>query len=247
MIARKVCKHCGVEKPVGEFYTCRSMADGYLSKCKRCRNDIENAKQAQKRLLRPPKPVQPVRTSKPCSKCAVEKPLADFFKDGRDLTGRTSACKLCESERKKAAYSVNPTTFLERKKAYKERNPEKVRAGNREYKRKNPGKVCAHTTVRNVRKRNAIPTWETDALAAEIQWRKDHPGMTLDHIVPITPPASASLGGRPMHRSNRSFVGPLIPLVYGLHTQANWQPLENRENARKNNRDWPHSPWSNHV
>lgn len=192
----KTCKICGVEKSVDEFYKDRCMADGYLSKCKRCRNDIENAKQRQKRLqerlLRPVKSAS--TTHKSCSKCGIDKPMTDFGKDKRSTTGRTSACKVCESVRKLSAYLVDPTPFLERKKRYKALNPEKVRDANSRYKRENLERECAHTTARNARKRRAIPAWETDVLTAEIQWRKDHPGMTLDHIVPVTAPVSVSLG-----------------------------------------------------
>src|ERR1700737_3879626 len=79
----------------------------------------------------------------------------------------------------------------------------------------------------------------------EPPWGKENPGMTLDHIVPITPPMAFTLGGKPANwRSRSSFVGPLIPIVYGFQQKANWAPLPFHENARKGNRDWPDSPWS---
>jgi hypothetical protein len=34
--ATKVCKECGVEKGVRNFYRCKSNRDGYVSKCKPC-------------------------------------------------------------------------------------------------------------------------------------------------------------------------------------------------------------------
>ena len=35
----KVCKKCGIEKPLTEFYKHPSMGDGYLGKCKDCTKD----------------------------------------------------------------------------------------------------------------------------------------------------------------------------------------------------------------
>jgi RNase P protein component len=32
----KTCKKCGIEKPIGEFYRNKSMADGLFSDCKSC-------------------------------------------------------------------------------------------------------------------------------------------------------------------------------------------------------------------
>ena len=130
-------------------------------------------------------------------------------------------------------------------KRWRDANPEKTAESYRKWQQANPDKVRAASSHRRAATRRAIPQWETDAKARELQWRKDHPGMTLDHIVPITPPMAITLGGRPPNWwSRKKFVGPLLPLVYGFHTEANWAPLPFHENARKGNRDWPDSPWS---
>lgn len=32
----KTCNKCGIEKPINDFYKCKSMKDGHLNKCKEC-------------------------------------------------------------------------------------------------------------------------------------------------------------------------------------------------------------------
>lgn len=49
-------------------------------------------------------------------------------------------------------------------------------------------------------------------------------------------------GYKEAHKKGR-FIGPLIPLVYGFHTPANWQSLSKSANSIKGNRDWPCAPW----
>lgn len=39
----KVCKKCGVKKPIDDFYECKSSRDGHLGKCKECtKRDVVN-------------------------------------------------------------------------------------------------------------------------------------------------------------------------------------------------------------
>lgn len=62
----------------------------------------------------------------------------------------------------------------------------------------------------------------------------------VDHIVPLTPPLVQSLEGNTIPRTE--FVGPLIPIVQGLHVYANLQIIAGIDNRRKANRSWPDMP-----
>lgn len=139
----------------------------------------------------------------------------------------------------------NPEGHKATLKNWQQANPEKLQGYYRKYQKTHPDKIRASSSRRRAMKQRAIPVWEADALSRELEWRKTHPGMTLDHIVPITPPMATTLGGKPPNWwARKKFIGPLLPLVYGFHTEPNWAPLPFHENARKGNRDWPDSPWS---
>jgi hypothetical protein len=146
-------------------------------------------------------------------------------------------------------YWKNREERLIKTKEYRDSNLEKITERDRvrlkKYRKDNPERTRASQSARRALKLRSIPKWETDIRLKEVEWRKQHPGMSLDHIVPITPPLSLNLGGKPLCAASRKrFIGPLVPIVYGFHTPANWQPLTLRENISKGNRDWPDSPWS---
>lgn len=63
----------------------------------------------------------------------------------------------------------------------------------------------------------------------------------VDHIVPLVSPLVQSMNG-PNRLPPSRFVGPLIPLVRGLHVPANLRPLDVVSNSSKSNRWWPDMP-----
>lgn len=168
-----------------------------------------------------------------CTKCKIDKESPFFAKNSRRPNGLMALCRECDSAKNRN---------------YRGRNKESVDVAERSRRRKwgkdNPEKSRAYNSLKRAALRRAVPRWGIDVVKIESEWRKANPGFSLDHIVPITPPLSVALGARPLHgREKTSFVGPLIPLVYGFHTPANWQPLTLAENASKSNRIWPCAPW----
>ena len=130
-------------------------------------------------------------------------------------------------------------------KDWESKNPGKAREARSKWWAANPDRTVTYRSLRRAAMLNAVPAWEIGPRGSEQAWRRSNPGMALDHIVPVTSPLACTLGGKPMSwQMRRKFVGPLIPIVYGFHTQANWQPLPKSENSRKSNRHWPDSPWS---
>lgn len=63
----------------------------------------------------------------------------------------------------------------------------------------------------------------------------------VDHIVPIVSPLVQSLNGANLQPA-LVFVGPLLPLVQGLHVPANLRAFDAGLNSAKRNHWWPDMP-----
>lgn len=94
----KVCKTCGIEKPLTEFYF-RKENNNYRTECKKCLLEKQKSKRIPKERV---KKIRIVPSSKICSKCNANKPISDYrtFKNGYVA----SVCKLCENEKNKKRY-----------------------------------------------------------------------------------------------------------------------------------------------
>lgn len=64
---------------------------------------------------------------------------------------------------------------------------------------------------------------------------------SVDHIVPLVSPLVQSLNGANLQPA-RVFVGPLLPLVQGLHVHANLRAFDATLNSAKRNHWWPDMP-----
>jgi hypothetical protein len=60
----------------------------------------------------------------------------------------------------------------------------------------------------------------------------------VDHIVPLVSPLVQSLDGPNVP----NFVGPVFPIVCGMHVLANLRALTAHDNVQKGNRYWPDMP-----
>jgi len=59
---------------------------------------------------------------KKCSKCGIEKPLTEFYKDNRNKDGHRGHCKSCVKKYR----AENPEKFAKRDAEYRAKNPEKI-------------------------------------------------------------------------------------------------------------------------
>jgi hypothetical protein len=102
----KRCLDCSEEKPLEDFPPSKKNRDGRVSYCRECMA-VRHRESRDRRRGGPSSRVvdtRPLasRTSKWCSDCQQDKPLAEFGSNRASSDGRTSYCKPCHNERTKA-------------------------------------------------------------------------------------------------------------------------------------------------
>lgn len=98
---KKRCSNCKELKTYLEFQKRTLSSDGYRGTCKKCYNESYNK---YVKSLDIPSEID----IKICSKCSIEKPINEFYKDGRKKSGYYSSCKSCKYEMKLMWNKNNP-------------------------------------------------------------------------------------------------------------------------------------------
>lgn len=80
--------------------------------------------------------------TKICTKCKIQKPIAEFCKDKRNKDGLQSQCKKCNNENGKQWCENNKEKIVVKKKQYYENNKEKITIHNRQYRENNKEKIA---------------------------------------------------------------------------------------------------------
>ena len=104
LIMKKVCKQCGVEKPISNFSSSGKsvLADGsvvqrYKSTCRQC---VNTGPRKRKDNIDP----------KQCIKCGISKPLSDYALE-KNIHGNMryrNECRECKRVRSKKWFEKNP-------------------------------------------------------------------------------------------------------------------------------------------
>jgi Recombination endonuclease VII len=87
----QVCKRCGIERPIDRF-------TNPLWKCKTCDSDHAREKRHEKRAKYLAENPKPIRTSKPCKVCKVDKPFSEYRFADKAKGTLSSYCKPCQSK-----------------------------------------------------------------------------------------------------------------------------------------------------
>jgi hypothetical protein len=89
----KLCKRCGIEKPLGEFNKQKDKRDGLKSYCKICNGNVLKLFRANNRS----RGSVVVPDSKKCPGCKTEKFSHEFYRNSANKDGLNWQCKNCES------------------------------------------------------------------------------------------------------------------------------------------------------
>lgn len=172
-------------------------------------------------------------SSKVCTKCKEEKPLAEYYKKKSGKYGVDSICKLCEKERRKAYYDDNKEHTLQqaaewhkanreseisRMKTYRLENRPSVLSAQKKWRDNNPAVMAHHDAKRRAAKLQRRPSWANEQLILayhnEAKRLEELTGIKfhVDHIIPMQG-----------------------ELVSGLDVETNLQLLPAHENLGKSN------------
>jgi hypothetical protein len=79
-----------------------------------------------------------------CTRCKIEKPLAEFSKDKSRRDGLHSHCKVCSAEQIRKWQKANREKEAERLRKWQKANPEKIAEQKRKYREANTDKVAEY-------------------------------------------------------------------------------------------------------
>ena len=146
----KICRRCGVEKSLDDFYVKKSYADGHRSYCKQCDSELN----AQQRYLKNSQNADYVKRKelekinedllkehkRKCSICGKTKDLEEFYyrKENNKYRNECKTCLLEKQAPKAKIYrDAHREHYREWHKDYMEKNRDAVIQKKRDYNRNN--------------------------------------------------------------------------------------------------------------
>ena len=76
-----------------------------------------------------------------CTRCKIEKPLSDFYKNRNNLNGVYLQCKTCKNEQGKRWAKSNAARKNSKAKEWARNNPDRLKAASDKYRANNPQKI----------------------------------------------------------------------------------------------------------
>jgi 5-methylcytosine-specific restriction endonuclease McrA len=176
----KVCSKCKATKPLEEFHRDKYKKSGLKNKCRACC------------VIKSIKCKKLIPSSKPCSKCGIEKHLTEFYH--RENGKLRSACKKCTDKSNHQFFENNPEKLqnyrnspknIAQRKLWRIQNPEKHKESRIKaqvtYYTKNPEKACENSMGFLVSKTLAPSIIKRDSYKCQLCEVK---GEVVHHIIP---------------------------------------------------------------
>lgn len=209
----KTCSMCGRGKPLDAFNRRSTTRDRLRNECRSC----QSAYNARRYALDPERFKRDAREYETTHRTQVLERKREYYEGNKKQLNERYAAH-CQTPSVKARRS-------QYRKGYATLNRAKERHWSRTYAKRYPSRNAARTAARNAAKLRATPAWA------------DLSAIRLIYEIAATLTAST---GEPWHVDH---VVPLRhPLVCGLHTHQNLQPLRATDNIAKSNRFWPDCP-----
>jgi hypothetical protein len=108
MTSRKVCRDCGVEKPLDALSPAKKAADGLTSYCRECLRLRHQRYRDERNGGAPVRRTRARATSaehKWCASCQTEKLRREFGRNRANSDGLTAYCRPCHNQRGKDTYT----------------------------------------------------------------------------------------------------------------------------------------------
>lgn len=100
--------------------------------------------------------------TKVCSKCLVEKPLSEYYKDKRRMYGITSQCKQCMYITSRKYVINNKEKINKIKKLWAELNSDKIKKARLDWEKKHPDNLKAKAQKYRKKNPDKVKKWRTD-------------------------------------------------------------------------------------
>lgn len=141
--------------------------------------------------------------SKICSKCGIDRPLSEYFRQTKGLFGRQASCKSCyRLYDKRLDYKLewlrkNKEKSNAASKRWRQKNPEKFRDSKKDWNKRNPDRVAIHKkTYKHKRRQRMATNGRNDLTTAQIRklfaqytsciYCGSSTKLTLEHLKPIS-------------------------------------------------------------
>lgn len=163
-IKTKVCSRCHEEKLLTEFSKNKNTKDGLMAECKLCRHEMyllrtSDIKQRRNR--------QNCKDGfKICTKCGIEKPISEFYKDKYHKDGLRSSCKECDRK-----FETSPLR-IEYMKNYREENREEIKIKKKEYYYNNIDVISANNAIYRLNHKEEKKNYDREYVKRDPEYQK---------------------------------------------------------------------------